>query len=874
MNGKTIAKLFIAGLLAIGIAPFASAQVSDDFDEPSIKTNLWTIEDVGGNSGACFGTVQTVGYGSGNAELAITVPNCDSHDAYVSDTTVHLMQPVNDTDFTIEAKFDSLPNASYEFQGIMFEDVNNLHLRFDAGITGISGSAIQCLAAICNGGYNGLAGPVTLPAPFPNATQVTNNVGKIYMRVNRQGNVWTVTVSPDGVVWTQIYSPITNSFVPIKAGVYAGNAGPNPGWTSLVDYFFNTASPVTNEDSAGRTSDDFNEDSLNTNLWTVVDHGGGSGASFGSVSTVGANSGDAVLQIVVPAGDNHAGYIPNNLIRVMQAVTTNGDFSYTAKFETMPANAYEESGIIFSSSTNVDSKAEQTTDLIFDTINGQSGTGIGNWAAYCNNQFNYKAGSPSTLITPPFPTSNLITNNLATEYVRIQKQGNVWTESLSQDGVTWIQPFGPVTLSDFAPTYVGVFAGNGGNNPGWTNRIDYFFNDASPIENEDGLALENPPGISITNPPPFSFFQLHSNISVTAAAIPGEAGASITNIKIFEDGTQIASANNTNAVAFTVVNAALGTHSFTAIATDNFGKTNVSSAVVVTVVSSSGAILSDDFDGATLKSMWTQVDPIGGATYGTFGFGTTNVDLAITVPEGIDHESSANNTDVRLMQSVTNQDFSVTAKLDTVPSSDIEEEGILVEGADGVGIAFKVLDHFGQQVLHWQVVQGTGSPTLIGSEDTVEDVFSDYGTTNVAGTIYLRVQHSGIEWTYSTSPDNETWTQRADFTNGLVMNKIGITVGNGNSFPPGWTPLVDYFFNDASPIAVEDPLIVKLNIATSGNQVVLSWPVSAAGYTLQTATSLTGAWTTVPGLPTVLGDQNTMTLPSGTGTAFYRLKAP
>ena len=35
MKVKTLTQLLIVGLLAVGMAPFASGQVSDDFDEPS-----------------------------------------------------------------------------------------------------------------------------------------------------------------------------------------------------------------------------------------------------------------------------------------------------------------------------------------------------------------------------------------------------------------------------------------------------------------------------------------------------------------------------------------------------------------------------------------------------------------------------------------------------------------------------------------------------------------------------------------------------------------------------------------------------------------------------------------------------------------------
>jgi hypothetical protein len=71
--------------------------------------------------------------------------------------------------------------------------------------------------------------------------------------------------------------------------------------------------------------------------------------------------------------------------------------------------------------------------------------------------------------------------------------------------------------------------------------------------------------------------------------------------------------------------------------------------------------------------------------------------------------------------------------------------------------------------------------------------------------------------------------------------------------------------------SVTPPPAVYLNASQSGNNVVVSWPTNAAGYTLVSETNLTSsAWVT--NVPIVVqGTNNTFTVPSPTGQQFFRL---
>lgn len=63
----------------------------------------------------------------------------------------------------------------------------------------------------------------------------------------------------------------------------------------------------------------------------------------------------------------------------------------------------------------------------------------------------------------------------------------------------------------------------------------------------------------------------------------------------------------------------------------------------------------------------------------------------------------------------------------------------------------------------------------------------------------------------------------------------------------------------------------SLQAQASGNDCVLSWPLSAADYTLETSTNLI-SWTVVTNIPTVANLQNASTNPISIGARFYRLR--
>jgi Ca2+-binding RTX toxin-like protein len=201
-------------------------------------------------------------------------------------------------------------------------------------------------------------------------------------------------------------------------------------------------------------SDDFAAASLGS-MWTIA---GASGVSVG----VGSDGTDGYLQLRTPDGNYDAwGTITG--ANAMQAAP-NTDFQLKTRFLTVPTQQYQMQGFLV--------KQDAQNWLRFDTY--FDGSVLRAFAAV------NLAGNPAALISVAIP------GNTA-PYLRLTRTGNVWKFEYSQDGTTW------TTAGSFTQvltvTAVGLFSGNTGPTVGYTARVDYFENTASPIANEDGTIV-------------------------------------------------------------------------------------------------------------------------------------------------------------------------------------------------------------------------------------------------------------------------------------------------------------------------------------------------------------------------------------------------
>jgi hypothetical protein len=224
--------LVLLWIVYIFSARTAVAITSDDFNSPTLNNTTWSI--INPKLDATFAMVNTH---SPNASLGISIPGGTSHDVYIGNWAPRIMQTAENTDFEVEVKFQSLLNKDIQMQGIIIEQDKDNFLRFDFYSLN---PQIWILAANINVGSFSIISNNPIGA-------VSNSAIPLYMRVKRVGDSWTQNYSFDGITWITSAS-FNRALTVTSVGPFAGNAGGNPAFTGLIDYFFNTSSPVIPED--------------------------------------------------------------------------------------------------------------------------------------------------------------------------------------------------------------------------------------------------------------------------------------------------------------------------------------------------------------------------------------------------------------------------------------------------------------------------------------------------------------------------------------------------------------------------------------------------------------------------------------------------
>jgi hypothetical protein len=215
----------------------ASAITSDDFISPTLNTSLWGI--VNPKSDATF---TITGNGTPGAVLSIAVPANTSHDVWKDGNNApRIMQSVSDADFEVEAKFDSRVNKQYQMQGIIIEQDSRNFIRLGVHW---DGSNTRIYAANFTPGI--VAGQL-IPKVTVNSI-ISPGSAPIYLSVKRQGNRWIFNYSYNGNNWITAGN-FRHSLKVTSVGPFVGNAGnPAPAFTGLIDYFFNSSSPIVPEE--------------------------------------------------------------------------------------------------------------------------------------------------------------------------------------------------------------------------------------------------------------------------------------------------------------------------------------------------------------------------------------------------------------------------------------------------------------------------------------------------------------------------------------------------------------------------------------------------------------------------------------------------
>ena len=284
----------------------AKAITSDDFNAGALDTGLWSfIDSVGDGQVSVNGT-----------QALISVPSGASHDVWsAGNFAPRLMQPAADADFEIEVKFESTVNAKYQMQGLLVEQDGGNFIRADFFS---DGGAVRAFAAVFVNGSPSVKKNVSLWV----------SGSPLYMRLGRLGDVWTQSYSQDGINWQPVVT-FTHAMAVGSVGVFAGNTGTSaPAHTAVVDYFFNTVSPIVPEDDAL--------------LYTAAVNATGSGSVSKNPDRTAYVPGETIELTAVPdAGWTFGGWSgdalgPDNPI----AVTVDADLVIDANFVPVPVVEY------------------------------------------------------------------------------------------------------------------------------------------------------------------------------------------------------------------------------------------------------------------------------------------------------------------------------------------------------------------------------------------------------------------------------------------------------------------------------------------------------------------------------------------------------
>ncbi len=514
-----------------------STIVSDDFNAAELDSSLWNF--VNPKNDASY---DIVGYGTNNVTLNLNVPAGESHDVWIVNNAVRVMQASNDSDFQLDVKFYSHVKEQFQLQGLVAQQDANNYIRYDYFSDGVN--MRYFVAKFTNG-----IGDVIANEIIDN-----NNYDSLYLRISRQGDSWNMEYALENQPWENA-ATFNFEIVVDSIGVIAGNSeatapsGPAPAYTAIVDYLFNTYSPIENEDeflglpvasfkseidtndplqinfdgsesfdfkgsivkydwdfgdgttgngivvshkysqqdvftvkltvtdndgktdqiskdvrtSSSFVSDDFNSESLNTDIWTFINPKGD-----GSFLMEGFDSGQATISLSVPEGIEHNVWDNGNeSVRIMQPVS-NEDFEIEVKYESAVTKQYQSQGIIV--------EQDLTNFMRFDMFS--DGANLHNFSAtFANN-------NPTIIVD-----DIISTQDESPVYLKINRLGNTWSMYYSFDGNEWVN----TKTFDYSlnVTNIGLFVLNASDNnpPAFTSIIDYVFNTVSPIEPEDGFEI-------------------------------------------------------------------------------------------------------------------------------------------------------------------------------------------------------------------------------------------------------------------------------------------------------------------------------------------------------------------------------------------------
>ncbi len=246
-------------------------------------------------------------------------------------------------------------------------------------------------------------------------------------------------------------------------------------------------------------------------------------------------------------------------------------------------------------------------------------------------------------------------------------------------------------------------------------------------------------------------------------------------------------------------------------------------------------LVSDEFNGSSLDSAhWTVQNPVGDGSVSE-----TGGELHLTVPSGHQHDLwPGSEGAVRVLQPVSNGNFEVETKFDSMGTGQYQDQGIVVQQNTSTLLRFDVYSQGSGVTVFAASINGTTPTTKISEM-----------VDNATQPFWLRVKRTGSTWLFSYSKNGTSWAAAGTFNDPITVNQVGLYVGNSGAAPLGWTSNVDYF------------------------RSIVSTPINIAGDQFNAASLNTGIWHFVDPAGdsdvTMNGSHALITAPDGSDTITH-----
>ncbi|MEM7332188.1 MAG: hypothetical protein AAF490_08855 [Chloroflexota bacterium] len=202
--------------------------ISDDFNYCNLASHWTFIDPLGDSTLTLNGT-----------QMLLEVPAGINHDMWEgANTAPRILQTVSNTDFEIEAQFNTTVNSKFQIQGILIQQDDNNKIRFDFFNDGENTNVFY--AKFENG------------VVTDSQATVISSGSELAMQIRRTGDVYSQEYRINSGTWLNHLSITYAGLVVNDVGIFVGNVGtadPAPNFTAAVDYIFNTDSPILPEDN-------------------------------------------------------------------------------------------------------------------------------------------------------------------------------------------------------------------------------------------------------------------------------------------------------------------------------------------------------------------------------------------------------------------------------------------------------------------------------------------------------------------------------------------------------------------------------------------------------------------------------------------------